>query len=110
MGPSCGRECIQAWSVSIGPKAEKGSCEATGAYGRLKGSSERDWVALWREAVAIPIARGAGMRIPELLAIDDTRELLPCPFAVYVRLNASTVRRWSRWSSRRKRRAKPGES
>lgn len=49
------------------------------------------FAALRREAVATPAARDAGVHTPELLAVDDSCELLPCPFAVYIRVQGQTL-------------------
>jgi aminoglycoside phosphotransferase (APT) family kinase protein len=38
------------------------------------------------EAVAVPVARAAGVRTPVLVAFDDSRELLPVPYSVYERV------------------------
>lgn len=44
-----------------------------------------------KEAVAVPTARRAGVRTPELVAFDDTLELLPVPYTVYRRVQADTL-------------------
>ena len=38
------------------------------------------------EAVAVAAARAAGVRTPRLVALDDTRDLLPVPYAIYERV------------------------
>ena len=47
--------------------------------------------ALRRETVAIPTARDAGVRTPELLVFDESCELLPCAFAIYTRVHGETL-------------------
>jgi aminoglycoside phosphotransferase (APT) family kinase protein len=37
----------------------------------------------YREARAVPIARRLGVRTPELIVFDDSREILPVPYALY---------------------------
>jgi aminoglycoside phosphotransferase (APT) family kinase protein len=58
---------------------------------RVPRNHPEHFAALRREAVAIPAARNAGVRTPELVAIDDTCELLPCPFAIYRRVHGETL-------------------
>lgn len=43
------------------------------------------------EAVAVPAARNAGVRTPDLVAFDDTLELLPVPYTVFERVHADTL-------------------
>ncbi len=38
------------------------------------------------EAVAVPLARAAGVRTPALVAFDASRELLPVPYGIYERV------------------------
>jgi len=40
----------------------------------------------YTEAIAVPAARAAGVRTPPIVAFDDSRELLPVPYAVYERV------------------------
>jgi aminoglycoside phosphotransferase (APT) family kinase protein len=42
--------------------------------------------ALYREAVAVPAARRAGVRTPALVVFDDICDLLPVPYAIYERV------------------------
>jgi aminoglycoside phosphotransferase (APT) family kinase protein len=58
---------------------------------RVPRNHPEHFAALRREAIAIPVARKAGVHTPELVAIDDTCELLPCPFAIYRRLHGETL-------------------
>jgi aminoglycoside phosphotransferase (APT) family kinase protein len=44
-----------------------------------------------KEAVAVPAARAAGVRTPELVAYDDSLELLPVPYTVYERVRGETL-------------------
>lgn len=44
-----------------------------------------------REAVAVPLARRAGVRTPALVEYDDSRSLLPVPFLVYERVRGETL-------------------
>ena len=41
---------------------------------------------LLREKAALPAARAAGVRTPALVAFDDSREILPVPYAIYERV------------------------
>lgn len=45
----------------------------------------------YREAVAVPAARAAGVRTPALLAFDDSLELVPVPYTVYERVPGVTL-------------------
>ena len=47
--------------------------------------------AIHTEAVAVPAARAAGVRTPRLLLVDDTRDVLPVPFAVYERVHGEAL-------------------
>lgn len=38
------------------------------------------------EAIAVPLARAAGVRTPALIAFDDSGELLPVPYTIYERV------------------------
>ena len=58
---------------------------------RVPRNHPEHFAALRREAIAVPAARNAGVKVPELVAIDDSCELLPCPFAVYRRVNGQTL-------------------
>jgi aminoglycoside phosphotransferase (APT) family kinase protein len=58
---------------------------------RVPRNHPEHFAALRREAVAIPAARNAGVHTPELLAIDDSCELLACPFALYRRIHGQTL-------------------
>jgi len=40
----------------------------------------------YTEAIAVPAARAAGVRTPAIVAFDDSRDLLPVPYAVYERV------------------------
>jgi len=42
--------------------------------------------ALYREAIAVPAARRAGVRTPALLVFDATCDVLPVPYAIYERV------------------------
>lgn len=44
-----------------------------------------------KEAVAVPAARGAGVRTPAMVHFDDTGELLPVPYSVYERVRGETL-------------------
>ena len=44
-----------------------------------------------KEAIAVPVARQAGVRTPALVAFDDTLELLPVPFTIYERVRGATL-------------------
>jgi aminoglycoside phosphotransferase (APT) family kinase protein len=58
---------------------------------RVPRNHPEHFAALRREGLAIPAARKAGVHTPELVAIDDTCELLPCPFAIYRRVHGETL-------------------
>ena len=47
--------------------------------------------ALRKEAIAVPLARAAGVRTPELTAFDDALDLLPVPYALYERVQGETL-------------------
>jgi len=38
-----------------------------------------------REAVVVPLVRAAGLRSPELIVFDDSREIVPRPYTIYRR-------------------------
>src|SRR5205823_2240742 len=42
------------------------------------------------EALAVPAARAAGVRTPELIAFDASLELLPVPYTIYERVHGET--------------------
>ena len=44
-----------------------------------------------KEAVAVPIARQAGVRTPRLIAFDDRLELLPVPYSLYEYVEGQTL-------------------
>ena len=44
-----------------------------------------------KEAVAVPVAREAGVRTPRLLAFDDSLDLLPVPYSIYERVHGETL-------------------
>ena len=46
---------------------------------------------LRNELVAIPAARGAGVRTLHLIAADDSRELVPVPYAIVERVHGATL-------------------
>jgi Phosphotransferase enzyme family len=66
-------------------------CARSGPRVARAAQSSEHFAALRREAVAIPAARRAGVHTPELVEIDDTCELLPCPFAIYRRVHGETL-------------------
>jgi hypothetical protein len=47
--------------------------------------------AIRKESVAVPAARAAGVRMPALVAFDDSLELLPVPYAIYERVHGETL-------------------
>ncbi len=47
--------------------------------------------AAYREATAVPVARAAGVRTPDLVTFDDSRDLLPVPYLVYERVHGATL-------------------
>jgi aminoglycoside phosphotransferase (APT) family kinase protein len=58
---------------------------------RVPRNHPEHFAALRREADAVPAARKAGVRTPELLAVDSSGDLLPCPFAIYQRVDGQTL-------------------
>ena len=44
-----------------------------------------------KEAVAVPFARRAGVRTPDLLIFDDSLDLLPVPYSFYKRVQGATL-------------------
>lgn len=44
-----------------------------------------------KEARVVPRARAAGVRTPALVAMDDTLDILPVPYALYERVHAATL-------------------
>jgi aminoglycoside phosphotransferase (APT) family kinase protein len=44
-----------------------------------------------KEAVAVPLARQAGVRTPPIIAFDDSLELLPVPYTIYERVRGETL-------------------
>lgn len=50
------------------------------------------FIALTRkEALAVPAARAAGVRTPELIVFDDSLALLPVPYTIYARVPGETL-------------------
>jgi aminoglycoside phosphotransferase (APT) family kinase protein len=47
--------------------------------------------AAHKEALAVPAARAAGVRTPELIAFDASLELLPVPYTIYERVQGETL-------------------
>jgi aminoglycoside phosphotransferase (APT) family kinase protein len=47
--------------------------------------------AVCKEALAVPAARAAGVRTPELVAFDASLELLPVPYTLYERVQGETL-------------------
>lgn len=47
--------------------------------------------ALFRESIAVPLARHVGVRTPALLVYDDSRTLLPVPYTLYERVHGETL-------------------
>jgi len=45
----------------------------------------------YREAIAIPAARRAGVRTPRLVAFDDALDLLPVPYLIVERVDGDTL-------------------
>jgi aminoglycoside phosphotransferase (APT) family kinase protein len=44
-----------------------------------------------KEVLAVPAARAAGVRTPELIAFDASLELLPVPYSIYERVHGETL-------------------
>lgn len=44
-----------------------------------------------KEALAVPAARAAGVRTPDLLAFDVSLDLLPVPYTIYERVHGETL-------------------
>ena len=49
------------------------------------------FASVQKEALVIPLARQLGVRTPELLAFDDSLELLPTPYGVFERAVGQTL-------------------
>src|SRR5215831_10469378 len=49
------------------------------------------FAALRKEAVAIPVARAAGVRTPRLVAYDESCDLLPIPYSILERVHGQTL-------------------
>lgn len=47
--------------------------------------------ALLIESIAVPLARGAGVRTPALTVYDDARTVLPVPYTIYERVHGDTL-------------------
>jgi Ser/Thr protein kinase RdoA (MazF antagonist) len=47
--------------------------------------------AIRKESVAMPAARADGVRTPALVALDDSLEILPVPYAIYERVHGETL-------------------
>ncbi len=47
--------------------------------------------ALYREAIAVPAARQAGVRTPALVVFDDTCDLVSVPYVIYERVHGETL-------------------
>ena len=45
----------------------------------------------YKESVAVPVAREAGVRTPGIVAFDDSLELLPVPYTIYERVHGETL-------------------
>lgn len=45
----------------------------------------------YKESVAVPAAREAGVRTPRIVAFDDSLDLLPVPYTVYERVRGETL-------------------
>ena len=45
----------------------------------------------YKESVAVPVAREAGVRTPRIIAFDDSLDLLPVPYTVYERVHGETL-------------------
>jgi hypothetical protein len=58
---------------------------------RVPRNHPEHFAALRREAVAIPTAHHTGVHTPELVAIDDSCELLSCLFGVYRRVHGQIM-------------------
>jgi len=43
------------------------------------------------EAIAVPVARAAGVHTPALIAVDETLGLLPVPYAIYERVHGISL-------------------
>lgn len=44
-----------------------------------------------KESVAVPAARGAGVRTPRMISFDDSLDLLPVPYSLYERVRGETL-------------------
>ena len=58
---------------------------------RISREHPKSFIIARIEAIAVPVARAAGVRTPRLLAMDDTLDILPAPYTVYVRVRGETL-------------------
>lgn len=58
---------------------------------RVPRQHDRFAAATRREAVAVPAARAAAVRTPQLLAYDESLDLLPVPYGLYERVPGATL-------------------
>ena len=58
---------------------------------RIPRNGPGEIASAYRERIAVPLARAAGVRTPELVHFDDTRSLLPVPFMVYDYVDGATL-------------------
>ena len=73
-----------------------GICNAIFALGedlilRVPRAHEAYTAAIRREAVAVPLARGVGVKTPALIAFDDSLKTLPVPFGIWERVRGDTL-------------------
>jgi len=47
--------------------------------------------AIRKESVAVPAARATGVRTPALVALDDSLEILPVPYAIFEQVHGETL-------------------
>ncbi len=83
---------------SVAPMAQVGIFNAIYALGdrhvlRVPRQHPRFEGTALNEAVAVPLARAAGVRTPALVAFDETRTILPVAYGIYERVEGRVLER-----------------
>jgi aminoglycoside phosphotransferase (APT) family kinase protein len=58
---------------------------------RVPGQHPAHFRAIYIESIAVPLARGAGVRTPAFLVYDDAQTLLPVPYTMYECVHGDTL-------------------
>lgn len=103
--PIVSDEMLQAIAVrhgivasSVAPMAQVGIFNAIYALGdrhvlRVPRLHPRFEGTALNEAVAVPLARAAGVRTPALVVLDETRSILPVAYGIYERVEGRVLER-----------------